>query len=192
MESKFRENNPYSIFMIKNFNVYTKFFTPKKGTPRFITWTYSSARACKMMRTISEVYKFRERSSIWHRRGIFLAQHLNKTNRKRESKWDDKFYLLSERLNCQKKIKIRNLYDSKAIYVTTSLNCYARDYKNMKKYSSSWKNTLGRIQRDFSTTQSKVGQDKWELAFRRSFRSFLAGISLWESRFSVFVKYWNK
>ncbi len=61
----------------------------------------------------------------------------------------------------------------------------------MKRHSSSWKNTLGRIQRDFSTTQSKIGQDKWELAFRRSYRSLLAGISLWENRFDVYVKYWS-
>ncbi len=32
----------------------------------------------------------------------------------------------------------------------------------------------------------------WELAFRRSYRSILADESLWESRFGVFVKYWNK
>ena len=191
MESKYPENNPYSLFMIKNFNSYAKFFSIKKGIPRFITWSHSSARACKMMFTISNIYKFREKSSLWHRRAIFNRHRINRLLLKKESVWEDRYQILSDRVNSHKEINYKNLYDTKAIYISNSLNCFARDFKNNKTHPSFWINTLNRIQRVFGTKDRSVKHDLWEESFRRSYRSLLLWKDPWESRLQIFVRFWN-
>ena len=192
MGSRFQENNPYIIYMIRNFNTYSKFHRGYSNRPKFITWSYSSIRASKMMYCISCVYKFRQKSSLWHRRAITCREKLEKVQIKRETLWDDRFYLLQKSFN-QYKLTPPNpsLFDIVGLYVTTNLNCYTRDFKNKKRTSTNWKDTYYKIERSLSMNHSILDIEGWSTSYKRSFRGFLLHDDEWDIRFQGMVDYWN-
>jgi hypothetical protein len=192
MESKSQESDHFPMIRIRNFNLYAKSFSLKEKTPMFITWSFSSGRACKMMFTLSQVYKFKEKTSNWNRRGIQLGHSLSRLYRKRESKWEDRFYVLMESVNSRKEREGLFLFDTRGIYSSTALNSFAWEFKNKRRIPKKWSSVINRIQRDFHSETLRKKVDEWEVTHKRSYRSFSKDTNLWEKRFQSMTKYWNQ